>query len=91
MRTRGGELVATDEPTVITESLFDAIVMEDGQSGSCLANSTETDESDRNEVFSETNYLLDQLVAPKGGPRWWGRGFSRHARVEYKTTGPLTV
>ena len=30
MRERGGELVAADEPTIVTESLLDAIVVEDG-------------------------------------------------------------
>ena len=91
MRARGGELVATDEPTVIAKSLLDPIVMENGQSGGCLANSTGTDESDWSEAFRETNNLLDQLVAPKGGPRWRGRGFSGYARVEYKSMDPLIV
>jgi len=40
MSARGGELVATDEPTVVTKPLFDAIIVEDGQSGGRLANST---------------------------------------------------
>ena len=30
MSVRGRELIAADEPTVVTESLFYAIVMEDG-------------------------------------------------------------
>ena len=30
MCTRGGEFVATDEPTVVTEPLSDAIIVEDG-------------------------------------------------------------
>ena len=46
MRERGGELVAADEPTVFTKTLLDAIIMEDGQGGACLANSAGTDESD---------------------------------------------
>jgi hypothetical protein len=30
MSTRGRELVTTDEPSVVTKPLFDAIVVEDG-------------------------------------------------------------
>jgi len=39
MSTRGGELVATDESTVTAKSLSDPIVVKDGQSGGCLADS----------------------------------------------------
>jgi len=46
MSTGPGELVTTDEATVVTESLFDALVMEDGQSDGRLADSTGTNESD---------------------------------------------
>ena len=65
--------------------------MDDSQSSGRLANSTDTDESDWSEAFRETNNLLDQLVAPKEGPRRRGRGFSGYAGVEYKTMGPLIV
>ena len=91
MSTRGGELVATDEPTVIAESQFDTIFVEDCQSGGCLANSASTNESNWNEFVSEIDYLLDQLVASIEGPRWWGPGFSRYARFEYKIMDPLMV
>ena len=69
MSTRGGELIATDEPTVIAESLFDAIIVKDGQSGGCLANSAGTDECNWNEVLGEIDDPLDQLVASEEGPR----------------------
>jgi len=46
MSTRGGELVAADESTVIAKSPFDAIVVEDGQSGGCLTNSASTNYSE---------------------------------------------
>jgi hypothetical protein len=58
MRERGGELVATDEPTVVAESLLDAIVMEDSHGDGSLANPTGTNESDRSEVSCKTDDLL---------------------------------
>ena len=41
--TRWGELVATDEPAVVTEPLFDAIVVEDSQDNGSLADSPGAD------------------------------------------------
>jgi hypothetical protein len=70
---RGGEFIATDEATVVTESLFDPIVVEDGESDGCLPDSTGTNESDGREVLGQTEDLLDQLVTSETGPRWWGR------------------
>ena len=71
MRERGGELVAADESTVFTKTLLDASIMEDGQSGACLANSAGTDESDWGQVFYQNDDLLGQLSASEVGPRWW--------------------
>ena len=73
MNTRGGELVATDKPAVVPEPFLDAIVVKDGQGNGCFPDPACTKESDRCEVFSETNYLADQLVASKTGVRWRGR------------------
>jgi hypothetical protein len=73
MRARGGELVATDEPTVVTESFLDAIVVEDSQSDGRLANPAGTNESDGVKVSRQTNDLLDQLVTSETGPRRRGR------------------
>jgi len=70
MRERGGELVTTDEPAVVAETLFDAIVVEDGESDGRLADSANTNESEGNEVFCQTGELLDQLVSSKEVPRW---------------------
>ena len=51
MVERGGELVAANEPAVDAETLFDAIVMEDSQSDGGLADSANTNESERGEVL----------------------------------------
>jgi hypothetical protein len=77
MSTRGGELIATNEPPVLAKTSLDAVVVEDGQSNGCLPDPACTDESDGCQVFGETDDLLDQLFAPETGPRWRGRRFSR--------------
>ena len=73
MNARGGELVATDEPTVGSKSFLDAIVVEDSQSDRSLPDPSCPDESDRTEILCEANDLLDQILASETGPRWWGR------------------
>jgi len=83
-------LVTTDEATVVAKPLLDPIVVEDGQGDGCLADSASTDEGDWSEVLSEIDYLLDQLVAPKGS-RWWRRGFSRYAKFKFKVISPWIV
>ena len=82
--TQDGDLVAADESTVVAKPLLDPVVVENGQGDGCLPNSSGTNESDRNEVLGETSYLLDQFVASKEGPRWWGREFSGWARRKCK-------
>ena len=69
----GGELVAADEPTVVSEPSLDAIVVEDGQSDCCFPDPACTDESNRSEVFCEADIVLNQVVAPETGPRRRGR------------------
>jgi len=70
MCTRGREFVARNESTVIAKPLLDTIVVEKGQGNGGLANPASTDEGDRNEVLGEIDYLLDQFVTSKEGPRW---------------------
>ena len=65
--------VTTDESTVISKPLLDSVVVEDGQSNRCFPDPSWTNEGEWGEVFCETDDLLDQIVAPKTGPRWWGR------------------
>ena len=71
MGARPGELVAADEATVVTESLLDAIVMEDSQSDRRLADPTGTNESDGCEVLDQTKDLVDQLGTSEAVP--WRR------------------
>ena len=71
MSERGRELVAADEPTVVAKTLFDAIVVEDGESDGRLANSTNPDESEWSKLFCQTDELPDQLISSKEFPRWW--------------------
>ena len=59
MSARGGELVAADEPTVVSEPLLDAVLMEDGQSDGRFSDPPWTDECDWSEVFNEADDLLD--------------------------------
>ena len=87
----GGELIATDEPTIVAETLLDAIVVEDCQSDGCLADPSWTDESDWGEVFSETNDLLNQIVTSAAGPWRWGWGFTGYARSKRETPNSLVV
>jgi len=68
---RGGEFVATDEPTIVTKPSSDATIVEDRQGGGRLANSASTDQSDWGEVFCETNNSLDQVVTSEEDPWWW--------------------
>ena len=70
MSEGGGELVATDESAIVTESLLYAIVVEGGKSDTGLADSAGTNESKWGEVFCKTGDPLDQLVSSKEGPRW---------------------
>jgi len=77
MGTGGGELVATDEPTVVTEPLLDVIMVKDGQSNRGLANPAGTDEGDWSEVVGKTDDLVDQLVASEEDPWCLGWRFTR--------------
>jgi hypothetical protein len=43
--------------------VLDAIVMEDSKGNRSLADSTNTDEGDRSEVFRKDNNPLDPLIA----------------------------
>ena len=70
MSARGGELVATDESTVVAKPPLDSVVVENGQGNGCLPDSSGTNKGDRNEILSEIDYCLDKFVASKEGPLW---------------------
>ena len=84
----GGKLVAANESTVNTESLFDAIVMEDLQNDRGFPDPPGTDESNGSEVFGHIDDPVDQLVTAKTGPRCRWRGFARNAKWKCKTEDP---
>ena len=65
--------------------------MEDGQGDRSLPDSAGTDESEWGEVFCETDYLIDQLVAPEEGPRWSGRQFTGYGGFKYQMLDPPVV
>ena len=91
MGGRGGELVARNEATVVAKSLFDAIVMKNGQCDGSLANPTGTNESDRGDVLYESDYFLNQLVACEEDPGWWMWQFREYARCKCKTLNPFMI
>jgi hypothetical protein len=82
MNTRGWELVATNEPTVITEPFLDAAVVEDGKRDRGFPDSRCTDESKRFQGFSELDNLPDYLITPETGQR---RGRNLSERDAKKT------
>ena len=55
MGTRRWELVTTNESTIITKPLLDAIVMEDGKGDGSLPNATWSDESEGVEIVCKVN------------------------------------
>ena len=69
-------MIATDESTVAAKPVFNAIVVEDGESDRCFPDPTWTDESNWNEMLRVTDDLPNQLVTSEEDPRWRGRIFS---------------
>ena len=81
---QGRELVATDEPPVVTKSSFDAIVVEDSQSNGRFSDATGTNQRDGSQVLRKANDTLDEFFASKTSFRRWGRRFSEYARFKYR-------
>jgi len=84
MRERGGRLVTTDEPAVVSKPLLDGLVMKKRQSDRGLANSGGADESE----WSEVSHQVNDLVASKEDPRWRWQGFSRCAKDKCRILDP---
>ena len=55
---------------MVTEPFYDTVMVEDGQRDRGLPDSTWADESNRSEMFSEANDLLDDFFTPKEGLGW---------------------
>ena len=91
MSTRRGELVAMDESTVVAKPLFDAIVVKDSQGDRGLSDPAGTNESDRREVFYETDNIIDQPVTSKEDCGWWRRWLPRYARRKHQMLIPLVI
>ena len=91
MNARRRELVATDEPTMVSKPLPDAVMVEDGQSDGRFPDPPCANESDWNEAFCETNNLLDQLLTSKAGPWRRGRELSRCGRFGHGMLDSLTI
>ena len=85
----GRKLIAAKEPTVVSKSLLDALVVEDGQSNGGFPDSPWADEGDRGEGFREAHHLPDQFVAPKTGSWWQGWNFARGDTMQDKDADPL--
>ena len=75
--TRSRELIATNESAVIAKAVLDPIVVEDSKGDGGFPNPPRTDESNRFEVFGETDNLLNQFTASETGPRRRRRRFSK--------------
>jgi hypothetical protein len=73
MSARSWELVTTNESTVVAKPVLNAIVVEDLERDRRFPNPPCTNESDRFEVFGESDDRLYQFVASETGPGWWGR------------------
>ena len=89
MNVGGRELVTADKPTVVAESLLDAIIMEGSQSDRCISDPTRTNGGDGCQVFGQVNNLLDQHVTSETGPRRRWRWFTRYIGGMYEILGPL--
>ena len=59
MTERDGEVVTTDEPTVVAKPFLDAVIVQDRQGDGGLSDSTGTDEGERGEIFCEADDLID--------------------------------
>jgi hypothetical protein len=73
---RSGKLITSDKPSVLANSIFDPIVVEDGEGDRRLPDPPCADESDGFEVFCESDNLLNQLVTPETVPGGRWRGFT---------------
>ena len=84
MSTRGRELIAADESTVVAEPMLDPVVVEDSEGNRRFSNSACTDEGNWGEVSGQTDDTLDKLLASEADPRRLGRQFSKWSTIQRK-------
>jgi hypothetical protein len=77
MSRRGWKPTAEYESTVPAEPLLDPIVVEESQSNGSFPDPRCTNESDGFETFSESDELIENVVASETGSRRRGRQFTR--------------
>jgi hypothetical protein len=93
MGTRGWELVTTDGPTAVAESLFYAIVVKNGEGDRSLAGTAGTSESigNRCQFFGETDDPPDQVVRVRSKLLVVAAAIPRDARRKYKRMNPSII
>ena len=76
---------------MVAKPSFDTVVMEDGEADGCFPDSTDANESNGVEVFSETDDPVDQIITSEAGSWCRGRRLSKDTRRMYKTLVPLII
>ena len=76
------ELITTNESPVVTKPILDPNVVENLECDGRFPDPARTDESDRLEVFSESDDRLDYFVSSETGPRRRRRQFTRRNTVQ---------
>jgi len=72
----------------MAKPLLDPIVVKNGQGDGGLADTTSTNQGDRDKLLGEIDYPLDQLVASEEGSWGWGWRFAGYARFRCKMIVP---
>jgi hypothetical protein len=91
MSTRYGELVAANESTILPKTCFDPIVMKDSERNRRFPDSPRTDKCDGFQVFSQSDDLLDQLIASETVPRGRGRRFTSRDAMRSSDCGLYSI
>ena len=81
VRERWRELVATNKSTIISESLFDAIVVEDREGDGRLPGPSCTNQGNGFQILSQSNDLFNQFISTETDPWRRGRQFSSGGAV----------
>jgi hypothetical protein len=82
LRARRRETITTDETTVITKPVLDAVVVENREGDRRFPDPTRSYESNRFEVPGKANDFLDEFLPPEAGSGRWGRWFSLRDAIQ---------